>query len=62
MARRLKHLDKDASEAQRVRILAFSQIGALLGESVFGRNNPNGSNQYAKEDKLPNGNLSSFAY
>ncbi|MDQ3539792.1 MAG: hypothetical protein M3440_03825, partial [Chloroflexota bacterium] len=51
VARRLKQLDKDASEAERVRIFAFRQIGELLGPAEFGRNNPNGSNQYAKVDK-----------
>ena len=58
VARRLKQLDKDASEAERVRILAFKQIGELLGPAEFGRNNPNGSNQYAKVDKSPHRNLS----
>ncbi len=46
VVRRLKQLDKDASEAERVRIFAFRQIGELLGPAKPGNPRPSGANQY----------------
>jgi hypothetical protein len=60
VARRLKQLDKDASEAGRVRIFAYNQIGELLGPALpnGGVVNPYGSNQYKKVDVSQDGDTS----
>jgi DNA methylase len=59
VAKRLDQLDAESSEAHRLRVRAYRRIGELLGAPVYGRNNPNGVNQYAGEDKSQPRDLSS---
>ncbi len=57
VVRRLRQLDKDASEAERTRVLAFRRIGELLGPAKQSGNNVSGVNQYTVSAKFEPSNF-----